>query len=364
MDKNLRRPSFAPLGAAGAASLVYALLVFLGPGRPAYSRDELLQASRLMAKAEAVVLECRERRGIPVDEQTDSNRTGLVGLETSSITTSLGNLAAKRTTANPNFAGLLVRLLGEAGVRRGDAVAIGASSSFPALIIAALSAAEVMGVRPLVISSLGASEWGANIPAFNWLDMEDCLRKAGVLTVRPIALAVGGDEDTGRDMSPEGRESLRARIKESGIPFVEAPDLRANVEARLQIYDSAAGGAPVKAFINIGGSWANIGTNRAVLNLKPGLSPGVFVPPEPERGVLQAMAERGIPVIHLLNIRGLARRYGLPWDPKPLPRPGEGGVDIRPAGGAFFVLASLAYILFVTACAAVFLKKRASGRPL
>jgi poly-gamma-glutamate system protein len=319
MDKKSPKSTYTSIYAAAALSLVYLLLVLLGPGRRASVRGEMAEAARLMAEAEAAVRSCRAAEGWPLDEKFDPNRTGLIGLETSSITTSLGNLAAKRTTTNPDFAGLVVRLLGEAGVRKGDTIAVGASSSFPALIIAVLSAARIMDLRPLVIASLGASEWGANIPAFNWLDMEDCLARAGLLPAKPIALAIGGDEDIGRDMSPGGREILRARIYACGLPFLEESDLRANVESRLRLYDQAAGGRPIKAFVNIGGSWANIGTNAEVLKLRPGLLRDVFVPPPAERGVLQAMAAKKIPVIHLLNIRGLTERYGLPWDPRPLP---------------------------------------------
>ncbi|MGD1010388.1 MAG: poly-gamma-glutamate system protein [Candidatus Aminicenantales bacterium] len=314
MNDNSRRSPSAPICAAGAVSLAYILLTLFCPSRPTRVRGEMIEAARLMAKAEIAVRDCRAARGFPVDERSDPNRTGLIGLETSPITTSLGSLEAKRTTTNPEFAGLLVRLLSEAGVRKGDAVAIGASGSFPALIIATLSAARTMGLRAFVISSLGASEWGANIPAFNWLDMEECLQKTGLLDARPIALAVGGDEDVGRDMSPEGRELLRARIGGSGILFIERADLRANVEERLKLYEEAAHGRPIKAFVNIGGSWANIGTNGEVLKLRPGLLRDVFVPPPGERGVLQAMAAQKVPVIHLLNIKGLAERYGLPWD--------------------------------------------------
>ena len=42
------------------------------------------------------------------------------------------------------------------------------------------------------------------------------------------------------------------------------------------------------------------------------------------------MASRGVPVIHLLNIKGLAAAHGLPWDPSPLPQPGEGDLYARP----------------------------------
>ncbi len=360
MKRHRSENTFASVYAVAAVSLAYIFLVFFGTGRQPSIQKGMIEAARLMARAEATIRDCRARSGVPVDEKSDPNRTGLIGLETSPITTSLGNLAAKRTSTNPNFAGLMVRLFREAGARKGDVVAVGASSSFPALIVATLSAARVMELRPLVISSLGASEWGANIPAFNWLDMEECLRTSGLLDITPIALAMGGDEDVGRDMAPEGRDLLRTRIKESGVPFLEKSSLRANVEERLRLYDAAAGGRPVKAFVNIGGSWANIGTNPEVLKLQPGLVRDVFVPPLEERGVLQAMAARNVPVIHLLNLRGLAERYGLPWNPKPLPGPGGDGLDQR-AGrpGKAFILASAIYLILIAIAARSMLRRRA-----
>lgn len=324
MKQPFERRLIGPVYAAAALSFAYLLLVRFIPFPEPDVRAEMNEASHTMAAATAAIRACRVEKGVPVDRETDPNGTGLVGLETSPITTSAGRLEAKRTTTNPNFAALVVSLFHEAGVRRGDAVAVGASSSFPALIVATLSAAEVMGLEPLVISSLGASEFGANIPRFNWTDMEDCLRAAGVLAISPLARAVGGDEDVGRDLSPEGRTLLESRIRESGVPFLEESDLERNVASRIKLYRERAGNRLVKAFVNIGGSWANIGTNSEVLKLRPGLADDVFIPPPAERGVLQAMAAEKIPVIHLLNIKGLCERYGLPWDPRPLPGPGDG----------------------------------------
>ena len=346
MKRPFGRGLFGPVYAAAALSLAYLLLVRFLPFSEPTVRAEMTLASRLMAGAIAAIRECRESRGIPLDPATDPNRTGLIGLETSPITTSAGRLEAKRTTTNPNFAGLVVSLLHEAGVRRGDAVAVGASSSFPALIVATLSAAEVMGLEPLVISSLGASEFGANIPGFNWADMEDCLRAAGVLDISPLARAVGGDEDVGRDMSPEGRTLLESRIRAGGVLFLEESDLERNVASRMELYRKSSGSKPIKAFVNIGGSWANIGTNAEVLKLRPGLASGVFVPPPAERGVLQAMAAADVPIIHLLNVKGLCERYGLPWDPRPLPGPGEGKIFREAAAKSWpGAVLGVAYIL-------------------
>lgn len=353
MSKERPRPSrsSAWLSVAGAAGLLFLAAMNFTAGGGTSPRREMTEAARLMARAEAAVRECRSAKGLRPDAAADPNATGLIGVETSPITTSLGDPAAKRTTTNPDFAALVVSLLDEAGVRRGDAVAVGASSSFPALVIATLAAARAMGADALVISSLGASEWGANDPAFTWLDMAECLRRAaGPIDVRPVALALGGEEDVGRNMEPAGRALLVERIRASGLPFIDEAGLAANVAERLRFYAAAAGGRPLRAFVNIGGSSANIGTNAEVLKLRPGLAREVFVPPPAERGVLQEMAARKVPVVHLLNVRGLCRRYGLPWDPRPLPAPGTAGLTRRAAARRGVpTWLSAAYVLFVVA---------------
>ena len=282
----------AAIIAAAALSLVYLFVTLVVPPAATPVRAEMVEAARLMAAAESAIKSCRESRNVPIDPIADPNGTGLIGVERSVITTSTGRLEAKRTTTNPAFAGLLVSLLDEAGVRRGDVVAVGASSSFPALIVATLAAVKALGAEALVISSLGASEWGANVPSFTWMDMEDCLRAKGLFAVRPIARAVGGEEDVGRDMAPEGRALLAARIRGAGGPFLEEPSLERNVGERMALYRQRAGRRPIKAFVNVGGSWANMGTDPDVLKLEPGLSRAVLVPPPARRGVIQPWPQR------------------------------------------------------------------------
>lgn len=344
------RGTYAAIYAAGALGAVYLALVHVLSGPSPALRSKMADASRLMARAAAAVRDCRAARGLALDLAADPNGTGLIGLETSPITTSLGRLEAKRTTTNPRVAGLAVSLLHAAGVRKGDAVAVGASSSFPALIVATLCAIEALAAEPLVISSLGSSEWGANDPAFLWLDMEDCLRAAGLFEFRPVALALGGEEDVGRDMDPAGRALLAESARGRGVPLLEEPDLARNVAARMRLYRERAGGRPIKAFVNIGGSYANIGTSAEVLKLRPGLAGGVPLPPPARRGALQAMAAAGVPVVHLLNIKGLCERYGLPWDPRPLPGPGgEGAFDAAGWGAPLPAALPAGYILLVAA---------------
>jgi poly-gamma-glutamate system protein len=327
----------APYGrtyAAAALSLAFLVLFRVLPAGDPAVRREMDEAASLMARALSALRACRAASGIPLDRVSDPNGTGLIGVERSIVTTSLGSLEAKRTTTNPAFAALVVALLHEAGAGRGDAVAVGASSSFPALVVATLAAAGAAGVEPLVISSLGASEWGANIPCFGWPEMEECLRREGLFAVAPIARSVGGEGDIGEDMDPEGRALIGSRIRAGSAPLIEGPSLERNVAGRMEAYRRAAGARPIKAFVNIGGSWANMGTDPEVLKLEPGLARSVHVPPPDRRGVIQAMAAAGVPVIHLLNIKGLCERYGLPWDPRPLPAPGHGGISRAAEAGS------------------------------
>ena len=80
-------------------------------------------------------------------------------------------ISARRFWSNPDFAALMVKFFQQAGLQEGDIVAIGASGSFPGLIIATLSACKAMNITPLIIYSIGASEYGATIPTFTFIDM-------------------------------------------------------------------------------------------------------------------------------------------------------------------------------------------------
>jgi len=325
--------------AAGIVSIVaWVLLQTLSPRASIPWSEEMREAALRMERAVAAVARHTEDAGIAVDEALDPNRTGLVGPEYGPLFTTLGQLEAKRTTTNPDIAGLVVHLLRRAGVSAGDTIALGCSASFPALMIATLTAAEAMGVQPVTILSLGSSAYGATRPGLNLLDIHQLLRSEGILSAAPAAISLGGEDDVGTEFDPAFRESLLQQIRMSGVPLVLEPDLRENVTLRMATYGRAA------AFVNIGGSDANLGSSPAVLKVRPGLNTEVALPAPAQRGVLFEMAARGVAVIHLLHIRGLALRHGLPWDPVPLPEPGTAvlhdDVGVR---GVRFWLITVAY---------------------
>jgi len=321
--------------AAGIVSLIaWILLQAISPRTSIPWSEEMREAALRMERAVNAVARYTENAGISIDESLDLNRTGLIGPEYSPLFTTLGQLEAKRTTANPDIAGLMVHLLRRVGVSAGDTIAVGGSASFPALTIAVVAAAEAMDVHPVAILSLGSSAYGATRPGFNVLDIHSLLMNEGILSTGPAAVSLGGEDDAGAGFDPAFREGLLQQILASGVPLVREPDLRENVARRMGIYGRAV------AFVNIGGSDANLGASPLVLKLEPGLNSEVVQPPIAQRGVLFEMAALGVPVIHLLHIRGLALRYGLPWDPVPLPKPGTTVLhdDSGARGGRFWLI--------------------------
>jgi len=183
-----------------------------------------------------------------------------------------------------------------------------------------------MGVELLVIVSIGSSQWGANQPEFSWISMENCLCQAGFNQHRLLALSWGGEDGSGGEYPEDLKIKLRQEAQTLGLTFLPPAGFNTTVETHLSLFKKAADGQPIRAFINIGGSLVNLGRDSSILELRPGLTQVKKIPPADNCGLIQRMASEGVPVIHLLNIKGLAARYNLPWDPQPLPQASE---DLR-----------------------------------
>ncbi len=331
-----------------AICVVFIVFITLGQWVQNAGREPSTQmqtAAQTMDIAIAAIADHRQLVGPAIDLNTDINATGLIGAFFTPMTTTTGNLESKRTTTNPNMAGLIVSLLLDAGVQRGDLVAVGASGSFPALLLATCAAADALDLRVSLILSLGSSQFGANMTEFTWIDMARVLADAELPTTIPAAFSLGGDLDIARDLSGATREWMKEIISETNAIFIHDADLASNVNQRMDVYHQAAQQSSIGAFVNIGGGWANLGIDASVLAAPPGLMSLESLPEEGRRGVIHQMQAEGVPVIHLLNIRELAQRYGLPWDPSPLPRPGEGMAELLSERPDSQLIAMIAVIL-------------------
>lgn len=290
---------------------------------------EKLDAARRAKMAQQCIKEFRLEKGVFIDVVNDPNETALIGEDLTPITTDRGDINAKIASTNPNFAAVIVELLKQAGVREKDHVAVAVTGSFPAINIAVFSALETLKLNPIVITSVGASNWGANDPQFTWLDMERLLVEKNIFRTRSIAASIGGGGDIGRGLSPEGREMIVQAIKRNNVEFINCEHIEESIDRRLEVYEKRSKGQPIKAYINVGGGIASLGTVVNGTLIPSGLSKELPVKNYPVRGVLIEMARRGVPIIHLYNIGQMWKEYELPLDPVPMPDIGSGGIFVR-----------------------------------
>lgn len=307
--------------------------------------EEKLEAARLMRAGMERLREHRVRHVGPIDLEVDPTNSGMVGLASSSVTTNTGSIQAKRTTINPNWAAVVVELLYQAGAQEGDTIAVGFSGSFPALNVASLAAAEVLGLEVISIASIGASSWGANLPGLNWLDMERILNEKKIISTRSIAASLGGTRDRAVGMGKRGRRHLEGLVRKAGIEFIHAEDDVESIDRRMDLYHVHAGGKPIVAYVNVGGSLVSIGPKPVKRIYRAGLNRRL--PPRAALvdSVINRFIRSSVPVINLSKVVPLAESYGLPIEPQTLPPVGEGPIFAKREFSLWLVAGALAGIL-------------------
>ncbi|MDD9941170.1 MAG: poly-gamma-glutamate system protein [Myxococcales bacterium] len=290
--------------------------------------QEKMTASRLALVAMRELKQERHRRKIPIHDEADPARTGLIGDLLSPIASNSGHLGSKQTSVNPNFAAVLVHYLRRAEVNPGDVVAVGVSGSFPAINVSAYAALKTLEAKPSVVASTSASQWGATHPHFTWLDMEACLQRRRVFSTRAVAASLGGIDDRALGLSNEGKRLLRSAVERAGIPLLSDETFEDAVETRMKLYADHARGRPIKAYINVGGGTVSVGTHIGKKLFHPGLNRSAPVGGETPDSVMLRFAHSDVPVIHMSGINRIAERYGFPISPVTMPRVGEGKVFV------------------------------------
>ena len=293
------------------------------------SYDIKIKAANLMRESMVELKNVRMEAGVFIDDENDPNETGLVGSPFSLITTDEGDLDAKLTTLDPNFSAGMVELMLRMSLHEGDTVAILLTGSMPGANIAILTAANAMGLIPIVITSVGASQWGANQTDFTWLDMESILFNKGLIKSRSVAASVGGRNDMGRLLSPAGREIIISNIENYNIPLIRKNRLADNIDERMKLFESFNKIMNYSAMINVGGGVASLGTSFNSKLLPAGIVNrsdvvNISIRDGGIEGVLAKFAKKNVPVLHVLNIKSLTEQLGMPFAPIPIPEVGSG----------------------------------------
>ncbi|MCF7903331.1 MAG: poly-gamma-glutamate system protein, partial [Candidatus Marinimicrobia bacterium] len=93
--------------------------------------DLKVRAAQRMQRAMTILKNERMAAAVFIDDVNDPNHTGLIGRQSSFITTDEGDLDSKISVLDPNVAAIMVDLLRQAGVGAGDTLAVTVSGSMP-----------------------------------------------------------------------------------------------------------------------------------------------------------------------------------------------------------------------------------------
>jgi poly-gamma-glutamate system protein len=285
----------------------------------------MVNAAKIMREGMNVLQPLRAQVA-PINPEFDPQRSGLVGLENSIVTTNQGGRESKQTTINPNWAAVAVKLLADAGVKEGDLVAVTISGSFPAINLAIYSALEAMEADAVIVASASSSQWGANVPNFLWLDMERELREAGVISLHAEYSSIGGIEDRGVGIADEGIASIRRTIERADVKFIDPANYQEAVADRIAIFREYSAERNYAAYVNVGGGATSVGPAGIDDFFKSGLQEDAPARAFAVETVMGYFLKEDVPGIHFIGIKTMAERHGLPLMPQQAVPVGNGGV--------------------------------------
>lgn len=238
------------------------------------------------------------------DSLRDPDQTGVIGIQFSPLTTTNGNIDAKRLSTRRGWAGWIVRELARRGIYPRAQVAVSLSGSFPGMNIVVLSALQELGVSVKAISSVGASSWGANELGFTWPEMERMLHEEGILKIGSSAVTLGGAGDRGAEWGDYARNLALEAVRRSRLPLIKPLNLRDAVRKRIQFYGFPS---DYVCYINVGGGQASMGTGTSIRFNRGGW---FFEPPTVKgnpNGVMDRFLEADIPCLNLLYLEDLSQ---------------------------------------------------------
>ena len=249
-------------------TVMVSLVFFSRQEKETYGFEDKIKTTKIMKTALSVLKKEVDNPNVSIDN--DPNKTRLIfdDRESPMITHISGTptLKSKQTVLKPNFSALIVDMFIKADISRGDTIAVGMTGSFPGANIALYSACEAMELVPIIITSVGASEWGAIDPDYTWLDLERILFENEIISHKSIAASLGGWGDMfkynpdslggleGKQLAEEAM--IRNDIKRIVYKKEDKVEKRDSVY-KDNIHDNDL--ANYSAYVNIGGGVGSIG---------------------------------------------------------------------------------------------------------
>ena len=273
--------------------------------------QDKIEAAEIMEEALSVLKKEVKKQypDVPILEDIDPNLTGLIfNRPKSPMTTYSGDLKSKQTVLKPNFSALIVDLFLQAKLSKEDTIAIGMTGAMPGANIALLSACEAMEIVPVIITSVGASQWGATDSNFTWLDMEAVLHENNIISHKSIAASLGGRNDEYKEKKiakiiyggKRGAELASKAIKRNGITKIKG------YSKRKSLYEDFINGdiSDYSAYVNIGGGVSSMGVGgNKLLDQKTGIIYSEeVIKKNLDNCVVSEFADAGVILINIHNI--------------------------------------------------------------
>ena len=264
--------------------------------------------SELKVEAEKIYNE-ESSSALVNDETLDPLNSGLIFY----CDDSDGRLSSKLSTLNPNFSALIVDLFIQSGLKEGDNIAVAFTGSMPGANIAVLSACKAMGIKPTIISSLSASNWGAcDYERFSWFDMEeDLMLFFQSEDYKSIAYSIGKGGDIGSSLPKKTIDIINEKIHPPTSNLSNlAKDLTYHVEKRINKY-LGYDNSDFKLYVNGGGGVASLGTYPGIKERVGYLTVDSLKSLKQSRqlngnSVMAKMAlEHGVPAVNIIDIEQL-----------------------------------------------------------
>ena len=301
---------------------------------PNKDNAQMFEIAKKVEHAFQVIDDEKDRLGI-----NNTHYSGMIGSEYTGLTTTLGSYESKTTSTNPNFSSVIYNYLKKMQLTSGDVVALNLSSSFPALNIQTIMTVESMGIQPIIISSIGASTFGATDEAMTYLDMEMLLYEKGLIQSKSVLISSGGDDDLGTNMDQAVLARVIERLVSKGYSFYREEDYKKNIDTRMKLYEGAA------ALVNVGGNYVSHTENDIGYFDDNGLiEPSGYN--YTKKGLIGMFLSQNKAVLHLLNIKDLAMKHHLPIDPTTTTI-GEGGAFTKTHYSIVWISVSMVFIILL-----------------
>ncbi len=290
--------------------------------------DEMVNASTLTKESFEIIKKYKTDNNIEISEK-DSLKTGLIGPSYSYTCSGGGEIDAKLTSTNYNFAALYIKYFKNVGLKDNDEVAMLFSGSFPALNIAALCAAYTLNLKVCIMASISGSNYGSIDKDFNFIDMFYVLKVNNLFPNYTIDMySPGSHDDNGTLFYDVDKDYILNRLNTYGYEYKEITNYTDNVNYRIDYIKNKL--PNLKLFVNVGAQTLGVGKNecdRTTNTTDIGLIKGRYKPNEYEGnkniGLIDYYLNRGIDVIHMLKLKTLCNKEGLLYNPLSIPDIGQ-----------------------------------------